>query len=292
MRVVLLGLIAALFVPVSRAQKESLLIGPGDLVAINVFQEPELDQHGRVTDAGDLPLILGGKVALAGLTPEEAARAVEQVLVRGQFLLNASVTVTIEQYATQNVSVLGQVKAPGTYPIGTSRSVLDVLALAGGLTDLADRRITIESHSDRKRFYYYLSNSADEALQTSLTVFPGDKIIVPRVDLVYVLGDVGRAGGFPESTNDSRLTVLEAVSLAGGTPPNAVPSRARLIRKHADGTYEEIHLPLSQMQKGKKPDMPLQANDIIYVPFSYARNIAVGLGGVVAATSSASIYRF
>jgi polysaccharide biosynthesis/export protein len=273
-------------------QQESLLIGPGDLVSVSVLQVPELDQRGRVADSGELSLKLGGMVKLEGLTPEQGARAIERALEAGQLVVSPAVTLTVDQYATQNVSVLGEVKEPGSYPAFTSRSVVEVLAQAGGVTSLADRRITIEGHQSRRRFHYYLSNNPDQALQTQVMVFPGDKIIVPRVDLVYVLGDVARPGGFPKATNDSRLTVLQAVSLAGGTPPNAAPSHTRLIRKHADGTYEEIHVPLSDMQKGKKPDMPLEADDILYVPFSYARNVAVGIGGLVAAAGSASIYHF
>jgi polysaccharide export outer membrane protein len=69
-----------------------------------------------------------------------------------------------------------------------------------------------------------------------------------------------------------------------------VPSKARIIRKQADGSYVELPLPLADMQKGKQPDMPLEANDVIYVPFSYVRNIAVNLGGLIASTSSAAIY--
>jgi polysaccharide export outer membrane protein len=93
-------------------------------------------------------------------------------------------------------------------------------------------------------------------------------------------------------TNDSKLSVIQAMTLAGGTPPNAVPSQARLIRKKADGTRVEIPLQLSAMEKGKNPDLQLQADDIIYVPFSYTRNMAVGAGSLVGATSSAAIYRF
>ena len=276
----------------SYCQKESLLIGPGDLVAVTVFQTPELSQRTRVNDAGELSLVLGGNVKLAGLTPEQGERVVEHALIEGLFLRAPSVTLTVEEYATQSVSVLGQVKTPGAYPIGTPRSVIDVLALAGGLTEMADRKITIERRATKERLNYYMSNSPDKALQAEIEVYPGDKIIVARTEVVYILGDVAKPGGFPESINNSRLTVLEAVALAGGTPPNAVPSHTRLIRKHPDGTYEELHIPLSDMQKGKRPDMPLEADDILYVPFSYARNMAVGIGGLVAAAAGASIYHF
>ena len=97
---------------------------------MQVFDTPELEQKSaRVTDAGELPLLLGGNVKVDHLTPAEAARSIEKALVDGHFLLRPQVTVTVEEYATQKVSVLGEVKTPGAYAISTPRSVLDVLTL-------------------------------------------------------------------------------------------------------------------------------------------------------------------
>jgi polysaccharide export outer membrane protein len=274
------------------AQTESLTIGPGDMLHVKVLEAPELEQSARVTDAGTLTLILGGSVQVAGLTPPEAAAAVTKTLVEGHYLLTPHVSVIMEQTATQNVTIMGQVRSPGSYPIGTPRPILDVLALAGGLTDLANRTVTIQRHASKERLQFVVSNSASNALDGSVAVLPGDTVIVPKADVVYILGDVGRPGGIAMTTNDSKLSAVQAISLAGGTPPNAVPSHARLIRKQADGTHVELPLQLSAMQKGKEPDVALQADDIVYVPFSYARNMAVGAGTLVGATSSAAIYRF
>lgn len=274
------------------AQTESLTIGPGDLVHVKVLEASELEQSARVTDAGTLTLILGGRVHVAGLAPSDAALAIERVLVEGHYVLTPHVTVTLEQTATQNVTIMGQVRSPGSYAIGTSRPILDVLALAGGLTDLADRKITIQRHATSERITYIESNSPNAALDASVGVLPGDTVIVPKADVVYILGDVNRPGGIAIVTNDSKLSVVQAISLAGGTPPNAVPSHTRLLRKQADGSRVEIPLQLSAMQKGNAPDMQLQADDIVYVPFSYARNMAVEAGSLVGSTSSAAIYRF
>jgi polysaccharide export outer membrane protein len=274
------------------AQTESLTIGPGDLVHVKVLESAELEQTARVTDAGTLALILGGTVHVAGLTPADAALAIDRVLVEGHYVLTPHVSVTLEQTATQNVTIMGQVRSPGSYAIGTSRPILDVLALAGGLTDLADRRITIQRHLSKERVVFVVSNSADTALDASVAVLPGDTVIVPKAEVVYILGDVNRPGGIAMVTNDSKLSVVQAISLAGGTPPTAVPSHTRLLRKQVDGSRVEIPLQLSAMQKGKTPDMQLQADDIVYVPFSYTRNMAVGAGSLVGSTSSAAIYRF
>lgn len=272
------------------AQNESLLIGPGDEIHVQVFQTPDLDETARVDDAGELPLILGGNIRLASLTPMAAARTIEHALVSAHIMYSPRVLVTVTQYATQNVTVFGQVMKPGTYPIDTPRSVVDVLTLAGGLTELADRHVTIERHSSHMQIPYLVSNNSGNLFDKTVLVYPGDKVIVPKAGIVYILGDVGRPGGYPMTNNDSALTVLQAVALAGGTNSSAIPNHTKLVRHSGDGTYASIPLPLSAMQKGKKSDLPLQAGDVMYVPFSYLRNAALGLTGIAAAAASAVIY--
>jgi polysaccharide export outer membrane protein len=281
-----------LLAPGLKAQtKESLLIGPGDLLHIQVFDTPELEERARVTDAGELPLVMGGSVKVSALTPAQAAKAIQDSLLREHLLLNPRVLVGVEQYATQNVTILGEVRAPGAFPIGTPRTIVEVLALAGGLTDLADRKVLIERHGSTDKVPYFVSNLPDAALDSAVQVNPGDTIIVPKAGIVYALGDVGRPGGYTMTNNEGLISVLELVARAGGTPPNAVPSHARLIRK-IGGSYTETPLPLSAMQKGKRPDLPLQADDIVYVPFSYLLNFGMQASGIAASIGSAAVYKF
>lgn len=274
------------------AQKDSLLIGPGDDISIQVLEAPDLTQHVRVTDAGFVALILGGPVKVSGLTPALAAVAVERALKAGDYVLNPHVTVAVDQYATANVTVMGQVNHPGSYPIGTPRSVIDVLALAGGTTDLADRRLTIERHGSGERVQYFLSNQAETALSKNALVYPGDIVLVPKIDVVYVMGDVPRPGGYPMSTNDGKLSMLQAVALAGSPEPSAKANKARLIRKQTDGSRIEIQIALAKMEKGERSDIALHPDDIIYIPFSYLKNMGSNLGGIISATGSAAIYRY
>ena len=117
------------------AQNESLLIGPGDLLHLQVYDTPEMEQHARVTDAGTIPFSFLGSVSVSGLTPEQAAEQIEHRLVAAGVMLHPQVTVRVEAYATQNASVMGQVQKPGIYEIDTGRKVVEVLAMAGGLTD-------------------------------------------------------------------------------------------------------------------------------------------------------------
>jgi polysaccharide export outer membrane protein len=272
-------------------QKETLLIGPGDLVHIVVFDTPELEQHARVTDSGELTLLMGGKVQIGNLTPAQAAATVEEALRQGGFLNHPRVSILIDAYATQSVYVLGEVKSPGERAIGTPRSVLDVLSMSGGLTELADRKVLIERRSTKEKIPYFVSNDSRAALDSAVMVFPGDSVIVPRAGVVYILGDVARPGGYTMTNNEAQVTVLQLVARAGGTNHSAVPSHAKLIRKLAPGYIEEA-LPLSAMQKGKLADMPLIADDIIYVPFSYLRNFSMQAAGVAGQVGAATVYHF
>jgi polysaccharide biosynthesis/export protein len=150
--------------------------------------------------------------------------------------------------------------------------------------------VTIERHTSHRQISYYVSNRASDFLDQTALVNPGDKVLVPKAGIVYVLGDVARPGGFPMNNNDGTLSVLQVVAAAGGTATSAAPNSSKLIRRTAVGGYQSDPLSLSAMQKGKKPDMQLQAGDIVYVPFSYLRNAALGITGIAAAATSAVIY--
>lgn len=269
---------------------ESLLIGPGDLISITVFDTPEMTQDIRVNDAGVVRLQLIGDLKIGGQTPAAAAKLIEDTLISHQIMKAPQVTVRVKDYATQDVSVLGQVKNPGPYEITTPQTVLKVIALAGGLNDDADRKITIQRNNDpTQKVDYYLANNADQAMQGAVLVNPGDTIIVPRAPIVYIMGDIGRPGGYAIATNDSKLTMLQLVAMAGSTNKTA-KTNLKLIRKTPDGQQKEIPVQLADIQKGKQPDIPLQQGDIIFVPFSWMKNTAMSASNIAASTSSAAIY--
>ena len=205
-------------------------------------------------------------------------------------MLHPQVTVRVDLYATQNVTVMGQVMKPGAYETDTRRKVVEVLALAGGLTDVADRHITIERHGDSNhKFDYYYSNIAGTALDDDPMVYPGDTVIVPKVAVVYVLGDVLKPGGYPVNTNNSKMTVLEAISLAGSANHTAAVGKSKLVRRTLSGV-QEIDLPVNAIQKGQKPDITLMPDDVVYVPFSFLRNVAVNGQSILASATSAVVY--
>jgi polysaccharide biosynthesis/export protein len=278
--------------PADAAAQESLLIGDGDLLHVSVLRESELDQRVRVLDSGEIALALIDKVPVEGLTPGQAAARIADKYRDGKFLLHPEVSVFVEEYATETVTILGQVAHPGTVHLSAPRSLIDVLSLAGGLSEFADRHIVIErkaqGENPEERIRAFLPNRADDALNANVFVRPGDTVIVPKAGIVYVLGDVAHPGGYVMQ-NDSQLTVLQAVALAAGASKTASEKHIRLVR-NVDGITQSLDLPLRDMERGREPDVPLEANDILYVPFSMAKNLSMGLANITAAASSALIY--
>jgi len=187
------------------------------------------------------------------------------------------------------VTLIGEVRTPGAYPIATPRPILDVLALGGGLDDIADRNVVVERRGDQTNpIHYNVSNDAEQAIKEQVLVNPGDTVVVAKAGIVYVLGDVNRPGGYTMSDNESKMSLLEALANAGGAAKTAKLSHARLIRK-VDHT--ETQISLGDIQKGKQPDFAMAAGDILYVPFSYAKNLVIqSSAGIASATGTAAVY--
>lgn len=267
----------------------SLLINPGDNLHISILDMPDMEQFARVTDAGDVPVQGIGNVSVVHMTPAEAATAIRDRFVSSHFLNHPEVSVVVDQYATQEVTLMGEVKTPGSYPIATPRPILDVIALGGGLNEAADRDILVERHGDQNNpIHYNVNNNAERAIKDQVLVNPGDTVVVARAGIVYVLGDVNRPGGYTMNNNESQMTLLQALAIAGGAAKTAKMGHARLIRKL---DHSETQISLGDIQKGKRPDFAMAAGDILYVPFSYAKNLVItGSQSVPSAASSAAVY--
>lgn len=274
------------------SDQDTLLIAPGDLLHIQVADTPEMDEDARVTDRGIVPIVGIGDVKVAGLTPGDAAAVVHDRLIDSHYLNHPQVSIIVEEFATQQVSVIGEVKTSGSYPIATPRPILAVLALAGGLTPEANRHILIERQGDQEHpLNYYVSNDGTQAIEQQVTVSPGDTIVVPRAGIVYILGDVNRPGGYVMSNNESQLTLLQGLALAGGVTRAAKQGHAHLIRKRPRDGFTDTELSVGDIQKGKRPDLALLPGDVLYLPFSFARNLATtGSASIAASTASAAIY--
>lgn len=268
---------------------DGLRIGGGDLLQVTVFGASDYTHDVRVAEDGTISLPLIGQVHVGGLTPREVAANLQVRLSQGGYFNNPQVGVFVKEYATQGVSVLGEVQKPGVYRLLGARTLFDVLSAAQGTTQNAGDKVYI-THRGRPQEpeIVKLSYDAKGAAQSNVPVQPGDTIIVQKAGMVYVVGNVQKPTGIVMA--DSGLTVLKAIALAQGIAPNAALDKARLVRKTSDG-QTAIPLKLKQMLAAKAPDMTVQAEDVIFVPNSLAASgFKRGLELALQTTSGIVIY--
>jgi polysaccharide export outer membrane protein len=265
-------------------------IAAGDLLEISVFDAPELAQQVRVGADGEAQLALIGSTLLAGLTGQEAAEMIARELRERNFLLRPQVNVLVREFASQGVSVTGEVQHPGVYQVLGPRSLLDVVSMAGGLTNVADNRITIKrrSRSEKNVTVKLNTDDAETSLANDVQVYPGDLVLVPRAGIVYVLGDVGRPGGFVMQ-NNGEITLLQALAQAGGATTTAAVNRGVLLRKNSTG-YVTQTLHLGRIARGQEEDFEMHPNDIVFIPNSRLKNIVRDTQSIASTVGSASIY--
>jgi polysaccharide biosynthesis/export protein len=269
---------------------DGVRIGGGDLLLVTVFGASDYNHEVRVGVDGNVNLPFIGAVNVAGKTPGEVASDLERRLSEGGYFNNPQVSVFVKEYATQGVSVLGEVQKPGVYPLLGSRTLFDVLSAAQGTTPLAGDRVYITHRGQSQQpEIVELSYDARGAAQSNVPVLPGDTVIVPKAGMVYVVGNVQKPTGI--AMVDPGLTVLKAIALAQGIAPNAALDKARLVRKTSDGQVA-IPLQLKKMLAAKAPDMRVQAEDVIFVPNSAALSgFKRGLELALQTASGIVIYR-
>jgi len=276
------------------ASAPPLRIGSGDLIEISVYDSPDLSGRFRVNEKGDIALPLLGQVHVEGETAEEAGRTVEKRYVDADILKpsNARATVFIAEYASQGITVAGEVKAGGLFPALGVRMFNDVMIAAGGVTQLAASQVIITRKGDPDHPITVEYNP--EALTPvipQIQIFPGDTIMVPRAGIVYVLGNVMRSGGY---VLDGRraLSVETAMALAGGGGHAAALSRVHLVRTLEGGRKEDIVVAVDRIYKGKAPDVNLKDGDILYVPTSNGRLAAEqAISSALSIGTNVAIYR-
>ena len=262
--------------PISTPQAASgsqIRLGAGDLVELNVYDIPELNTKTRVSNGGDIYLPLIDYVHVEGLTIEDAQAAIERRLQQGGFVRDPHVQLFVTDYVSDGASILGEVTRPGVYPILGEQKLFDVISAAGGLSDRAGKSITITRRAQPDQpVTVALSHNLDDHPESNVLVFAGDTIMVRRADVVYVVGEVTHPSGFLMG-NNGRLSVLQAIALAGGTTSIAKLGGTRIIRKGPTG-LSEIQVPLKKLLQAKSNDLQLEAEDILFVPTSARKAVS------------------
>jgi polysaccharide export outer membrane protein len=246
-------------------------ISPGDELDISVYGAPELAQRARVSGQGEIYLPLVNKLHVAGLNIEGAQSAIETALREGNFVNAPHVNISVAAYANA-VVVMGEVARPGSYPLLGSGKLFDVLSAAGGTTPTAGRVITI-SHENGTRENVTLGKDAAETMAANVPLSQGDTVEVPKAGVVYVVGEVFTPAGIVMDQN-IQYTVLKAVAMAHGPTRGAKLSKARIVRQVNGGGAQEIPIPLDKIMLSKAPDVPLMAEDIVFIPNNTSREVA------------------
>ncbi|MGH9494566.1 MAG: polysaccharide biosynthesis/export family protein, partial [Candidatus Sulfotelmatobacter sp.] len=177
------------------ASNESVKLGPGDLIEINVYNVPELASKARVSNAGDVYLPLIDYVHVDGLTQEEAQTVLEKRLSDGGFVRSPHVTIFVDEAASQGVTILGEVGKPGIYPDTADRKLYEVISQAGGFSQSASKKISIIRRNQAEPIHVELPRNLADDTSANVEILPGDTITVPRAPIIYVVGDVGRPSG-------------------------------------------------------------------------------------------------
>jgi len=253
----ILALVLTLFATtVSAENNHDYPLGPGDVLRIQVFQNPDLTTETRVSETGLITYPLIGNVEVGGLSVAAAEKKVAAALKNGGFVRQPQVNIIVLQMRGNQVSVLGQVNRPGRFPLETVSRVSDMLAMAGGATPAGDDSAIVIGVRGGKPFRkvidipeLYLGEKSDEDINLS----GGDVIYVHRAPVFYIYGEAQRPGAY---RIERGMTVMQALAQGGGHTVRGSEWRLRLHRKNADGVDEKLSPEMTDL---------VQPNDIIYV---------------------------
>ena len=260
--------------PVATAVPEEALndyvIGPGDLLKIEIFELEELSKTVRVTGDGSITYPMLGSVKVEGL----AKRALEQklaTLLEEKYVRNPQVTVFVEEMQSGKVSVLGAVTKPGGFGLIGGKTVLEALSQAGGITRDAGTRAFVLRGSSQSPIAIDLRRLMEDGdLSLNLKVEAGDVIYIPKAKMykVFVYGQVTRPGSFEVDEGD-HLTILQAVAMAGGLAKRASAGKTKIVRRGENGRQVTLQIDLDRVLSGKEQDVELTKGDIVVVPQSF-----------------------
>ena len=279
------------------------VLGPGDEILLHVVDMEEMpDKPIRIDPSGYIDLPLAGRVEASGLTVEELKAALAGKLAR--YISSPRITINLTDDESRPVSVIGAVNSPGVHQLQGPKRLIEVISLAGGVRQDAGSRVILTRQSkwgtlplpgvktDATDGFSTATLSLDSLLAATtpsenIVILPNDVISIPKADLVYVVGDVKKSGGFQLSSHNT-MSVLQALSLSEGFGPSAAPKDAKIMRPtEKDATkMAEIPVDIQKIFAGKAPDVPLYANDVLFVPNSLAKTSARRIAEAVLQTAS------
>jgi polysaccharide export outer membrane protein len=242
----------------------SYVIGPQDVLSITVFDQATLSNKYTVETDGTFTFPLVGRVKAAGLTLRDFEGELKRLLADGYFK-DPQLSVAIEEYRSQRIFIVGEVRQPGTVALAGGMTLIEVLARAGSTLPTASGEVVVVRPAEKADGPLLPDAKASEVIRVSLRELEsgigthnvqlrdGDTVYVPQAAFVYVFGQVKNPGSYPVQRD---TTVLQALSLAGGVTEMGAMNRIRVVRV-INGQKKEIRM---------KPTDLVTGGDTLIVP--------------------------
>lgn len=260
-------------------------LGPNDLIAVSVYDAPEFSRTVRVSADGFIRLpMLKERINANGVMPGALETAIAEQLVREQLLVDPFVTVNVAEYQSRPISVSGSVRMPIVFQAEKgSTTLLEAVAKAQGLREDAGQEILVSNSQPgpdgksilltRRIPVRALFDASDPSL--NLPLYGGEEIRVPEAGKIYVVGNVKKPGAFNVQPG-ADTTVLQLLALAEGLD-NFAENEAFIYRREGAGSKNEIPIPLKDILRRRSPDVPVVANDILYIPDSRRKHVTLSV---------------
>lgn len=277
-------------------------MGPGDLIEISVFGVDNFDREYRVSASGNITVPFLGKIRVERKTGEEIESELTRLITARELIRDPQVSVFVKEFRSQPVFILGAVNQPGQYMTTRQLTILDVIAMAGGVkVQVAEDFAFVQgeqvpqpsedqdlSSSQKSVLKVDLKGLLEEGdLTQNVSIRGGDVVHIPerRVEIFYVVGEVGKAGAYELPRFEGREFLgTEALAWAGGPGKTANTGKASLIRYDEDGHQMTLTVNFDKIFKGKEPDFAVQPRDVIFIPGSTIKTIGYGLINIIPGT--------
>ena len=264
---------------ISHGSSPAYRVGPGDVLEVKVYDDPDLGGLFTVQYDSTISFPLLGDVPIDELTVREIqAKLVE--LLEKDFLVDPQVVIRVKEFRSKWVTLVGEVTRPGKYYLQGPKNLLDLLTEAGGFTSRASGEVIISQLTQSSPRIFMTEDNGHESDETvrvlltpersvaeqkealSLQMHHGDIVTASSTKFFYISGEVKKPGSYPVHAG---LTVLKAVSIAGGLTKFGSKGKVEILRQRSDGSTDRIKADLGDIERGKNPDIPLEPEDIIKV---------------------------
>jgi polysaccharide export outer membrane protein len=270
------------------AKLTSYVLGPEDQITVRVFAANDLpNKPVQIDNDGTVTLPMIGQVHAAGLTVEQLQDNL--VAAYKKYFKDPQVTVQVNDFRSQPVSVAGNVTKPGVVQLRGNRNLMEVIGQAGGLRadagdsvlitrNLSEGPIPVSGAFTDPAGKYSVAHINIRSImsgknpEANIQIKPHDVITVTRARLVYVLGNVGRPGGYVMTENET-MSLTQAIALAGGWNKTAALSSARILRADGGPNRQQISANVKKIMENKAPDLQMRPDDILYIPNSMTKVI-------------------